>query len=185
VTDFDGCGRKCRLAQKHTLTWGECERAPVPEATVSLSKIFRDGDGYPSIGYDSYTVQELADLIEPALRKVQIRLGPNALAMLQRGETVGLSGGEYADLSYEAAYAIVHRNDRQKTSGTLRLASLQTCSTCGAAYEVGEKCNTCLFQVRMDTETCTHDADRHGPESGCIECRCTSTTGHSDKETNS
>src|SRR5690606_12610428 len=100
VTDFDGCGRKCRLAQKHTLTWGECERAPVPEATVSLSKIFRDGDGYPSIGYDSYTVQELADLIEPALRKVQIRLGPNALAMLQRGETVGLSGGEYADLSY-------------------------------------------------------------------------------------
>lgn len=91
----------------------------------------------------------------------------------------------YADLSHEAAYAIAHRNDRQKTSSTLRLASLQTCSTCGAAYKVGEKCSTCLFQIRMDTETCTHDADRHGPESGCIECRCTSTTGHPAKETNS
>lgn len=25
---------------------------------------------------------------------------------------------------------------------------------------------------------CSHDAERHGPETGCIECRCTSTTGH-------
>ncbi|MFD7016080.1 hypothetical protein [Streptomyces sp. NPDC059928] len=46
-----------------------------------------------------YTVQELADLIEPALREVAIRLGPDAL-----------SGGEYADLARAAAHAIIHRN---------------------------------------------------------------------------
>lgn len=151
LTDFDGCGRKCRLARKHTLTWGECEHAPKPEPTVSLSKIFKDTDGYPSIGYDSYTVQELADLIEPALRNVQVRLAPNALAVLQRGEPVGLSGSEYADLAREAAYAIVHRNDTSP-GATLRLELLQTCATCGAGYEVGTKCSSCTFRELMDAE---------------------------------
>ena len=110
-TSFDGCGRRCRKSLTHTLVYGECEHAPPPEPTVSMSKIFKDTDGYPSICFDNYTVQQLADLIEPALRRVAVRLGPNALAMLQRGETVGLSGGEYADLAREAAHAIVHRND--------------------------------------------------------------------------
>lgn len=151
LADFDGCGRKCRLVRKHMLTWGECEHAPKPEPTVSLSKIFQDTDGYPSIGYDNYTVQGLADLIEPALRNVQVRLGPNALAMLQRGETIGLSGGEYADLAREAAYAIVHRND-PAYSNRLRLKEHQTCDTCGAAYKMGVECSTCTFRKQMDAE---------------------------------
>ena len=113
-TDFDGCNRECRKAGAHTLRWGGCERAPEPEPTVSMSMIYKDPeDGYPSIGFDSYTVAGLADLIEPALRRVHARIGPNALAMLHRGETVALSGGEYADLAREAAHAIVHRNDEQ------------------------------------------------------------------------
>jgi hypothetical protein len=109
-TSFDGCGRRCRKALAHTLVYGECEHAPPPEPTVSMSHVYTDTDGYPSIGFDSFTVQELADLIEPALRTVAVRLGPNALAQLARGEDVGLSGGEYADLAREAAHAIVHRN---------------------------------------------------------------------------
>lgn len=110
-TSFDGCGRRCRKNLAHTLVYGECEQAPAPEPTVSMSRVFTDTDGYPSIGFDSFTVQQLADLIEPALRRVAIRLGPNAVAMLERGEDVGLSGGEYADLAREAAHAIVHRHD--------------------------------------------------------------------------
>jgi hypothetical protein len=111
--DFDGCNSECRKTRKHTMRWGGCEHAAKPEPTVSMSKIYTDPeDGYPSIGYDSYTAQQLADLIEPALRRVAVRLGPNALGMLERGETVRLSGGEYADLAREAAHAIIHRNDQ-------------------------------------------------------------------------
>jgi hypothetical protein len=73
--------------------------------------VYRDTDSPNSIGFDAYTIQQLADLIEPALRRVTVRLGPNALAMLQRGESVGLSGGEYADMAREAACEIVHRNE--------------------------------------------------------------------------
>ena len=90
VDDFDGCHRLCRTKERHSLVMGSCVRAPQAEPSVSMSKIYTATDGYPSIGYDNYTVQELADLIEPALRRVAVRLGPNALAMLQRGETVGL-----------------------------------------------------------------------------------------------
>lgn len=67
TADFDGCNRRCRLAGAHTLAWGECEHAPKPEPTVSLSRVYTDTDGYPSIGFDAYTVPELARLIEPAL----------------------------------------------------------------------------------------------------------------------
>jgi hypothetical protein len=161
LTDFDGCGRKCRLTGKHTLVWGECEHASKPEPTVSLSKIFKDTDGYPSIGYDEYTVQRLADLIEPALRNVQVRLGPNALAMLQRGETVSLSGGEYADLAREAAYSVVHRNDPAYTS-RLRLTEFQTCDICGAAYKVGVECSTCAFRAHMAAEMAAREQTPDG-----------------------
>jgi hypothetical protein len=110
-TDFDGCYRKCRTEQRHTMEYGGCEHADKPEPTVSMSKIYTDTDGFPAIGFDTYTVPELAELLEPALRRVAVRLGPNSRALLERGETVGLSGGEYADLAREAAHAIVHRND--------------------------------------------------------------------------
>lgn len=67
TTDYDGCNRRCRLAGAHTLAWGECEHAPQPEPTVSLSCVYTDTDGHPSIGFDTYTVPELARLIEPVL----------------------------------------------------------------------------------------------------------------------
>lgn len=109
AVDFGGCNRKCRQAGAHTLVWGECEHAPEPEPTVSLSRVYKAADGFPATGFDTYTVQQLAELLEPALRRVTVRLGPNSRALLERGETVGLSGGEYADLAREAAHAIVHR----------------------------------------------------------------------------
>jgi hypothetical protein len=92
--DFDGCYRACRIQQKHTLQWGGCEHAEPPEPSVSMSKVYTDFDGRPSIGFDAYTVPQLADLIEPALRRSGIRV----------------SGGRYLDLATAAAWAIVHRN---------------------------------------------------------------------------
>lgn len=111
TADFDGCRRACRQQGAHTLVRGECEHAAEPEPTVSLSRVCTAADGFPSMVFDRYTVPQLAELIEPALRRVAVRLGPNALGMLERGEPVRLSGGEYADLAREAAHAIVHRND--------------------------------------------------------------------------
>lgn len=115
LTDFDGCHRTCRTKGAHSLVWGGCEHATPPEPTVSMSVVYGDTDGHKSIGFELYTVQQLADLVEPALRRVTVQLGPNALAMLQRGEPVRLSGGEYADLAREAAHAIIRRNDQDQT----------------------------------------------------------------------
>lgn len=95
-TSFDGCGRRCRNAFAHTMVYGECELAPPPEPTVSMSRIFTDGDGRPSIGFDVFTVQQLADLIEPAFRASDIEV----------------SADHFADLAREAAHAIVHRGDQ-------------------------------------------------------------------------
>jgi hypothetical protein len=110
-SDYDGCNVGCRIKGKHTLQWGLCEHAVRPEPAVSMTKIVRVADGYNTVGHDTYTVAQLAELIEPAFREVGIRLGPNALAQLQRGEQVTLSGGEINTLALAAAHAIVHRND--------------------------------------------------------------------------
>jgi hypothetical protein len=67
TNDFDGCRRTCRLTGAHTLVWGDCEHAAEPEPTVSLSRVYTDTDGLRSIGFDTYTVPELARLIEPVL----------------------------------------------------------------------------------------------------------------------
>ncbi|MFI1535512.1 hypothetical protein [Streptomyces anandii] len=104
-----GCARDC--SEQHTYHHGRCALAPEPQPTVKISSVSTAADGCPAICLDAYTPQELADLIEPALQRVTIRLGPNALAMLRRGEPVGLSGDEYADLARQAAHAIVHRHD--------------------------------------------------------------------------
>ncbi|MFE0490274.1 hypothetical protein [Streptomyces griseoaurantiacus] len=50
----------------HTLVWGECEYAAEPEPTVSLSRVYVDTDGHKSICFDTFTVPELARLVEPA-----------------------------------------------------------------------------------------------------------------------
>ncbi|MEU1497320.1 hypothetical protein [Streptomyces sp. NPDC005732] len=132
--DFRHCALSCRKAGTHTLRYGVCWYAPQPEPTVSMSKVFRDTDGYNSIGSDEYTEQQLAELLEPALRRVTVRLGPNALAQLKRGETVGLSGGEYADLAREAAHAIVHRNDQTAPVATEATEPEHVCKPDAATY---------------------------------------------------
>lgn len=138
--DFDGCNRECRKAGEHTLNWGLCEHAVPPEPYVSMSAVYTDPtDGYPSIGFDTYTEQQLAELIEPALRTVAVRLGPNALAMLERGETVQLSGGEYAELARTAAHAIVHRNDQPPATPALVVETQQECSRCSHITCMGGK----------------------------------------------
>jgi hypothetical protein len=92
AVDFDGCNRKCRQAGAHTLVWGECEHAPEPEPTVSLSRVYKAADGFPAIGFDTYTLPELARLIEGAV-----------------GDPLRAAA---------AARAIVHRNDPDDTDLT-------------------------------------------------------------------
>lgn len=107
-----GCARDC--SEQHTYAWGRCALAPAsarPEPTVSMPVVYDDAGGLKSIGFDTYTVAGLAELIEPALHTIKIRLGPNARGMLERGEEVRLTAGEYASLALAAADAIVHRND--------------------------------------------------------------------------
>lgn len=101
--DFDGCARACRKAGSHTLVWGECEYAAEPEPRISIGGVVTAPDGYPSIVLQSVPVSEMADRIEQVLRTIPVRLGPNALAMLERGETVGLSGGEYRNMALAVA----------------------------------------------------------------------------------
>lgn len=118
-TDFDGCHRECRTKGDHTRIWGGCEFGVTPEPTVSMWKMYIDSvDGMTSIGTDEYSLQELADLIEPALRQVSIRFGPNSQALIMRGEIVRLSGGETAELARLAAHAIIHRNNETKPTTT-------------------------------------------------------------------
>lgn len=96
--EFGRCYRACRIKQWHTLVWGGCAHAINPEPTVSMSKVYKDPeDGYPSIGYDSYTVEQLARLIEPALR----------------ASDVEVSADRFDELARVAAHAIVHRNEEQ------------------------------------------------------------------------
>ncbi|MER6602572.1 hypothetical protein [Streptomyces parvus] len=90
--EFDRCNSRCRRKGEQTRVWGECEHATEPEPTVSMSKIYTASDGHPSIGFDTYTAQQLADLIEPALRKAN------------------LAGG-YDRLALAAAHQIIHRNE--------------------------------------------------------------------------
>lgn len=84
---------------------------------TNLPHVFmaRQDDGM-EVTFDRYTEEGLAAVIEPALRKVKIRLGRNALVMLENGEEVRLSGGEYAAMALEAASAIIHRNDPDPSS---------------------------------------------------------------------
>jgi hypothetical protein len=108
--DFDGCARACRQTVVHTYTGGECAHAPEsarPEPRISISRTFRAADGQPAIGFDTYTAAELATRIEPALRTVAVQFGPNALAILQRGGTVCLSGGEYAAMALAVAMDLI------------------------------------------------------------------------------
>ena len=94
--DFDGCNRECRKAGAHTLRWGGCEHAPRPEPTVSMSRVYTDpADGYPSIGYDTYTVAQLGELITAGLRTSDLPV----------------NGDDLVDVGLVAARAIVHRND--------------------------------------------------------------------------
>lgn len=109
--DFDGCSRDCCDLGIHTDIWGRCEKAPQPEPTVSMSAVAEDPDGHSYIAFDTYNLEGLADLIEPALRGVKITLGPNSLTALRHGNVLALTSGEIRALALEAAHAIIHRND--------------------------------------------------------------------------
>jgi len=91
---------------------GECEKAPMPEPTVSMSAIAVEPSGETCIVFDTYDLEGLADLIEPALRNVKIRLGPNSLAAIRHGNTLTLTSGELRAMALEAAHAIIHRNEK-------------------------------------------------------------------------
>jgi hypothetical protein len=96
--DFNGCNRDCRIKGAHTLIWRLCEHAPKPEPTVSMSVVYQDTDGHPSIGFDTFTVPELAELITAALR----------------ASTLPVNGDDLVDIGTVAAHAIVHRNDKEQ-----------------------------------------------------------------------
>lgn len=103
TADFDGCNRRCRLKGAHTLVWGDCEHATAPEPTVSLSRVFTDTDGLPAIGFDSYTVPQLGELITAGLR----------------ASDLPVNGDDLVDIGIAAAHAIVHRNDEPAASTVL------------------------------------------------------------------
>ena len=100
-TDFDGCRRACRKQAVHTRVWGECEHGDRPEPTVSMTMVYTDPeDGLPSIGFDTYTVDQLAELIEPAInRPVDGWANPYSEAY-----------GHWR--ARQAAHAIIHRDDK-------------------------------------------------------------------------
>lgn len=93
--DFDGCNSECRHAGQHTLRWGGCEHAAEPEPTVSMSVVYRDHDGQNSIGFDSYTVPQLGELITAGLQ----------------ASDLPVNGDDLVDVGLVAAHAIIHRND--------------------------------------------------------------------------
>jgi hypothetical protein len=107
--DHDGCGLACRPRNRawgHTLGWGDCAHAPetaCPEARVTIGGVCKAADGENSIMLESIPVSMLAERIEKALRTVPVTLGLNALGMLERGEPVRLSGGEYAAMALAVA----------------------------------------------------------------------------------
>lgn len=110
LDDFDGCSSSsCRPRNKpwlHTFEWGLCAHAPEsarPEPTISLFGVYDAADGEKSIGTTTFTVTEMAEKVEAALRSVEVRFGPNALAILESGGTVGLSGGEYGAMALAVA----------------------------------------------------------------------------------
>lgn len=113
-TEFDSCFRGCRKAGRHTMVWGECQHAPRPEPSVSMSKIITGPDGFNAISFDTYTADELAaDVIEPALRGIRMALGP---VMIEQVTRCGwLKPFEEEESGIEVARwiarAIIRRND--------------------------------------------------------------------------
>lgn len=131
--DFDGCRRTCRQKGTHTRVWGECEHGAEPEPTVSLSRVYTDTDGFPSIGFDSYTVAQLGELITAGLR----------------ASDLPVNGDDLVDIGVVAARAIVHRNDVPDPTAVSVVppATNQTAVLRWAADELG----------RMDYDTDSND----------------------------
>ena len=95
----DGCARACRKKGAHTRVWGDCLYGIEPEPTVSMSHVYTDYDGYKSIGFDSYTAGQLADLIAPVINE-----GEEGFA-----NPYDESYGRW--LAEKVAKAIIHRHD--------------------------------------------------------------------------
>lgn len=102
--------------------------------------------------------QPLADRIETAARTIRLRLGPNAISMAQRGEPIGLSGGEASDLA-AAAMAVVQPELDQRDAEITRLrAELEQ-----AQQQTADRIATEIRQYCPD----------HGEADTCrIDCHC-------------
>lgn len=163
-----GCARDC--TEQHTYTWGRCALASEsarPEPTVSMSVVYDAADGHKAIGFDKYTVPQLAELIEPALRTIKIRLGPNARSMLERGDEVRLTAGEYASLALAAADAIVHRNDKPEPEQPARTTVKNPdCSPDAEETEPNNPAATTPPSVRTRIARAIHRYDNHHGLSG-------------------
>jgi len=113
-TDFDGCRRECRKRGEHTRIWGECEFGIRPEPTVNMSKVYTADDGYPAIGYDSYTAEQLAeDIIEPTLRGIRMHVGSENAQKIAMGQPIRPFEDEESGMEVARwiARAIIRRND--------------------------------------------------------------------------
>jgi hypothetical protein len=103
--DFDGCSRSCRprkKPRKHTFVWGQCAHAERPEQRINIGpRVFKAEDGEMSIGYETFTLTQMADKVEAALRSVEARLGPYGFSA--RGAAGGLTGAEYQAMALAVA----------------------------------------------------------------------------------
>ncbi|MCX4232075.1 hypothetical protein [Streptomyces ortus] len=143
--DFDGCRRDCRLAQAHTLVWGECEHAPKPEPTVNMSVVYTAADGHPSIGFDTYTVPELARLIEPAA-----------------GDALRAAA---------VARAIVHRNDEQPPAPAAPAVPSAPASRAAHLSAAGER-RAALRERLAAVPAAEEQPDNETPDEARQSCAC-------------
>lgn len=82
---FDGCRRACAQKQKHTKVPGECAATPPPEKRISVSRPDVGPDGHPIVVLDSFTQQELADLVRPKIAYLLKHHGPHVTADMLAG----------------------------------------------------------------------------------------------------
>jgi hypothetical protein len=127
-------------------------------------------DGDRSIVTESCTVTEMAGRIEEVLRTVPVRLGPNALAILARGGTVGLSGGEYAAMALAVATMLTTDAESgidgathvaaPSPGGNEQAASVGACGVCRRVPDLG---------------VCPVQHSRQLPAGGHCACACEET----------
>ncbi|WP_093803961.1 hypothetical protein [Streptomyces sp. Wb2n-11] len=102
-----GCARACTI--NHTRKPGECfyARTTDPEPCLTVLRTESASDGGMSIVGVTYTLTELATLLEVAMREVGLTLSPTSLAALKAGNRMDLPGAEYQALALTAARSLI------------------------------------------------------------------------------